>query len=270
MTTPASPTSAARRPCSRWAAAQPRPPRRQPRQRRPGPAPGGWRRPHHHRHRRRPAGRQGPRALPDHRAGPLQHDRPRGHRAVPVGPPPDRHPRPLRRLDPLPPRPTRPSSVSSRGRQPTEPYRRGEADLGRRSQRLGGPSEVGCARRPDERLRFCTQASVPNNARIIRTAPATNGRQRHASETSKATPKAPATRLSRFQSVRPVRIPLAIPEPWPLGTEALALAMEVSVPEAKRLRHTAVMRLSSLLLVASVPLSTSSRSPLPRPPWSAT
>jgi hypothetical protein len=34
---------------------------------------------------------------------------------------------------------------------------------------------------------------------------------------------------------------------WPLGTEALALAMEVSVLEAKRLRHTAVLRLSWLL-----------------------
>jgi hypothetical protein len=48
----------------------------------------------------------------------------------------------------------------------------------------------------------------------------------------------------------------AIPELWPLGTEALALAMEVSVLEAKRLRHTAVLRLSWLLLVASVALST--------------
>ena len=48
----------------------------------------------------------------------------------------------------------------------------------------------------------------------------------------------------------------AIPELWPLGTEALALAMEVSVLEAKRLHHTAVLRLSWLLLVASVALST--------------
>jgi hypothetical protein len=48
----------------------------------------------------------------------------------------------------------------------------------------------------------------------------------------------------------------AIPELWPLGTEALALAMEVSVLEAKRLRHRAVLRLSWLLLVASVALST--------------
>jgi hypothetical protein len=48
----------------------------------------------------------------------------------------------------------------------------------------------------------------------------------------------------------------AIPELWPLGTEALALAMEVSVLEAKRLRHTAVLRLSWLMLVASVALST--------------
>jgi hypothetical protein len=44
----------------------------------------------------------------------------------------------------------------------------------------------------------------------------------------------------------------AIPELWPLGTEALALAMEVSVLEAKRLGHRAVLRLSWLLLVASV------------------
>jgi hypothetical protein len=45
-----------------------------------------------------------------------------------------------------------------------------------------------------------------------------------------------------------------IPELWPLGTEALA--MEVSVLEAKRLGHRAVLRLSWLLLVASVALST--------------
>jgi hypothetical protein len=48
----------------------------------------------------------------------------------------------------------------------------------------------------------------------------------------------------------------AIPELWPLGTEALSLAMEVSVLEAKRLGHRAVLRLSWLLLVASVALST--------------
>jgi hypothetical protein len=48
----------------------------------------------------------------------------------------------------------------------------------------------------------------------------------------------------------------AIPELWPPGTEALALAMEVSVLEAKRLGHQAVLRLSWLLLVASVALST--------------
>jgi hypothetical protein len=49
----------------------------------------------------------------------------------------------------------------------------------------------------------------------------------------------------------------AIPELWPLGTEALALTMEVSVLEAKRLGgHRAVLRLSWLLLVASVALST--------------
>ena len=48
----------------------------------------------------------------------------------------------------------------------------------------------------------------------------------------------------------------AIPELWPLGTEAPALAMEISVLEAKRLGHRAVLRLSWLLLVASVALST--------------
>jgi hypothetical protein len=48
----------------------------------------------------------------------------------------------------------------------------------------------------------------------------------------------------------------AIPALWPLGTEALALAMGVSVLEAKRLHHTAVLRLSWVLLVASVALST--------------
>jgi hypothetical protein len=48
----------------------------------------------------------------------------------------------------------------------------------------------------------------------------------------------------------------AVPELWPLGTEALTLAMEVSVLEAKRLGHRAVLRLSWLLLVASVALST--------------
>jgi hypothetical protein len=48
----------------------------------------------------------------------------------------------------------------------------------------------------------------------------------------------------------------AIPKLWPLGTEALALAMEVSVLEAKRLGHRSVLWLSWLLLVASVALST--------------
>jgi hypothetical protein len=48
----------------------------------------------------------------------------------------------------------------------------------------------------------------------------------------------------------------AIPVLWPLGTEALALAMEVSVLEAKRLRQRAVLALSWVLLVASVALST--------------
>jgi hypothetical protein len=48
----------------------------------------------------------------------------------------------------------------------------------------------------------------------------------------------------------------AIPALWPLGTEALALAMEVSVLEAKRLGQRAVLWLSWVLLVASVALST--------------
>jgi hypothetical protein len=48
----------------------------------------------------------------------------------------------------------------------------------------------------------------------------------------------------------------AIPTLWPLGTEALALAMEVSVLEAKRLRQRGVLVLSWVLLVASVALST--------------
>jgi hypothetical protein len=48
----------------------------------------------------------------------------------------------------------------------------------------------------------------------------------------------------------------AIPALWPLGTEALALAMEVSVLEAKRLRQRGVLILSWVLLVASVALST--------------
>jgi hypothetical protein len=48
----------------------------------------------------------------------------------------------------------------------------------------------------------------------------------------------------------------AIPVLWPFGTEALALAMEVSVLEAKRLRQRGVLVLSWVLLVASVALST--------------
>jgi hypothetical protein len=48
----------------------------------------------------------------------------------------------------------------------------------------------------------------------------------------------------------------AIPALWPLGTEALALAMEVSVLEAKRLQQRAVLVLSWVLLAASVALST--------------
>jgi hypothetical protein len=44
--------------------------------------------------------------------------------------------------------------------------------------------------------------------------------------------------------------------------------MEASVLEAKRLGHQAVLRLSWLLLVASVALSTCSRSPSPQRPWS--
>jgi hypothetical protein len=62
----------------------------------------------------------------------------------------------------------------------------------------------------------------------------------------------------------------AIPELWPLGTEALALAMEVSVLEAKRLGHRAVLRLSWLLLVASVALSTLLQVAVAHRPWSAT
>jgi hypothetical protein len=62
----------------------------------------------------------------------------------------------------------------------------------------------------------------------------------------------------------------AIPELWPLGTEALALAMEVSVLEAKRLGHRAVLRLSWLLLVAWSPCRPCSRSPSPHHRWSAT
>jgi hypothetical protein len=47
----------------------------------------------------------------------------------------------------------------------------------------------------------------------------------------------------------------AIPALWPLGTEGLALAMEVSVLEAKRQGQRAVLALSWVLLVASVVLS---------------
>jgi hypothetical protein len=47
----------------------------------------------------------------------------------------------------------------------------------------------------------------------------------------------------------------AIPALWPLGTEGLALAMEVSVLEAKRQGQRAVLVLSWVLLVASVVLS---------------
>jgi hypothetical protein len=45
-------------------------------------------------------------------------------------------------------------------------------------------------------------------------------------------PREPSTRRARD------------PELWPLGTEALALAVKVSVLEAKRLGHRAVLRLS--------------------------
>jgi hypothetical protein len=47
----------------------------------------------------------------------------------------------------------------------------------------------------------------------------------------------------------------AIPVLWPLGTEGLALAMEVSVLEAKRQGQRAVLALSWVLLLASVILS---------------
>jgi hypothetical protein len=48
----------------------------------------------------------------------------------------------------------------------------------------------------------------------------------------------------------------AFPLLWPVGTEALALAMEASVLEAKRQRQRAVLRMSWLLLIASMSLST--------------
>jgi hypothetical protein len=47
----------------------------------------------------------------------------------------------------------------------------------------------------------------------------------------------------------------AIPGLWPVGTEGLALAMEVSVLEAKRQGQRAVLGLSWVLLIASVVLS---------------
>jgi hypothetical protein len=62
----------------------------------------------------------------------------------------------------------------------------------------------------------------------------------------------------------------AIPELWPLGTEALALAMEVSVLEAKRLGHRTVLRLSWLCWSPRSPCRPCSRWPWPHPPWSAT
>ena len=65
----------------------------------------------------------------------------------------------------------------------------------------------------------------------------------------------PSVVLRRHGRGRPGRRH-AIPELWPLGTETLAVTMEVSVLEVKRLGHRAVLRLSWLLLVASVALST--------------
>jgi hypothetical protein len=59
----------------------------------------------------------------------------------------------------------------------------------------------------------------------------------------------------------------AIPALWPLGTEALALAMEVSVLEAKRLHQRAVLWLSWVLLVASVALSTVLQIVVAPPTW---
>ena len=63
----------------------------------------------------------------------------------------------------------------------------------------------------------------------------------------------------------------AIPELWPLSTEALALAMEVSMLEAKRLHI--IGRCCGCRGCCWSPRSLcprSSRSPWPLPPWSAT
>jgi hypothetical protein len=60
----------------------------------------------------------------------------------------------------------------------------------------------------------------------------------------------------------------AIPELWPLGTEALALAMEVSVLEAQRLGHRAVLCCRGCCWSPRSPCRPCFRSPLPRRPWS--
>jgi hypothetical protein len=58
----------------------------------------------------------------------------------------------------------------------------------------------------------------------------------------------------------------AIRELWPLGTEALALAMEVSVLGSQAPAPCPVLRLSWLLLVASVALSTLLQVAVAQPP----
>jgi hypothetical protein len=61
----------------------------------------------------------------------------------------------------------------------------------------------------------------------------------------------------------------AIPELWPLGTEALALAMEVSVLEAKRLGHRACCGCRGCYWSPPSPCPPCSRSPSPHHRWSA-
>ena len=62
----------------------------------------------------------------------------------------------------------------------------------------------------------------------------------------------------------------AIPELWPQGTEALALAMEVSVLEAKRLGHRPCCGCHGCCWSLRSPCRPCSRWPWPHPPWSAT
>jgi hypothetical protein len=61
----------------------------------------------------------------------------------------------------------------------------------------------------------------------------------------------------------------AIPELWPLGTEALALAMEVSVLEAKRLGIGPCCGCRGCYWLPRSPYRRCSRWPWPHPPWSA-